>query len=142
MAPTIYEQDGWIVEECSFHPSTWPSERTYRHKHDGPLQEKLVWDLPITAVGLEFKSLDREIATKFRAFMEGCEDISIEMSDDQILISGWETITTEEGHNIYQQDYMTATNPEHQEYPEYSLGVLSYLTPLEIIVIFCYNQPR
>ncbi|HEX7483724.1 MAG TPA: hypothetical protein VF281_01090 [Candidatus Saccharimonadales bacterium] len=104
MAPKRYEQDGWTIEECTFHPSTWPSERTYRHKPDGPLQEKIIWDLPITALGLEFKSLDREITKRFRCFMEGCEDLSIEMSRGRVQISGWETITTDEGRTVYTQD--------------------------------------
>jgi hypothetical protein len=104
MAATRYEQDGWTIEECTFHPSIWPSERTYRHKPDGPLQLKYTWDLPVTTVGLEFKSLDREVAKRFRYFMETCEDVSIEMSYGQVQISGWETITTDESRTIYEQD--------------------------------------
>ena len=104
MAPTRYEQDGWTVEECSFHPSVWPSERTYRHRPEGPLQEKLTWTLPVTPVGLEFKSINSEVVVNFQNFMEGCEDISIKMNDGQVHISGWATITSDEGHEIYKQD--------------------------------------
>lgn len=104
MGAKTYEQDGWVIEECSFHPSVWPSEVTYRHQPDGPLQVKNTWDFRPTTEGLLFNSLDSAVLERFKRLLTTCHDLSIEYKHDIVWISGWQDVVSEDGRRIYQND--------------------------------------